>query len=176
MLSPNGDHTISVGNSWCVLTSEVFLGQRIHTLAQQWWVTKLLGYDYELVYKKGTENQVTDALSRQLKLADLVMISIPVFPFLSKIRVASVEDPEMRELMKKVKEEPSSYPELEVKDGLLLDQGRVRVPAKPKLQVTLIHPFHDTPLAGHEGTFRTYKRLTQNCVWVGAKKEVMSFV
>jgi hypothetical protein len=42
-----------------------FLEQRISSLLQQKWVTKMLGYDYEIIYKKGKENVVVDALSRK---------------------------------------------------------------------------------------------------------------
>jgi hypothetical protein len=44
-----------------------FLEQRISSPEQQKWVTKLFGYDYEIVYKKGKENVVVDALSRNMK-------------------------------------------------------------------------------------------------------------
>ena len=37
--------------------------QRIRTPEQQNWVAKLLGYDYEIVYRPGRENLVADALS-----------------------------------------------------------------------------------------------------------------
>jgi hypothetical protein len=42
---------------------EYFLKQRISSLEQQKWVTKLFGYDYEIIYKNGKENVVADALS-----------------------------------------------------------------------------------------------------------------
>jgi hypothetical protein len=42
-----------------------FLEQRISSLEQQKWVTKLFGYDYEIIYKKDKENVVDDALSRK---------------------------------------------------------------------------------------------------------------
>lgn len=35
------------------------------TLAQRRWITKLLGYNFLVEYKKGKENVVADALSRQ---------------------------------------------------------------------------------------------------------------
>jgi hypothetical protein len=42
-----------------------FLEQRISSPEQQKWVTKLFGYDYEIIYKKGKDNVVADALSRK---------------------------------------------------------------------------------------------------------------
>ena len=40
-----------------------FMEQRIRTSEQQNWVIKLLGYDYEIVYRPGRENLVADVLS-----------------------------------------------------------------------------------------------------------------
>jgi hypothetical protein len=42
-----------------------FLEQRISSQEQQKWVTKLFGYDYEIIYKKGKDNVVADALSQK---------------------------------------------------------------------------------------------------------------
>jgi hypothetical protein len=42
-----------------------FLEQHISSTEQQKWVTKLFGYDYEIIYKKGKENVVVDSLSRK---------------------------------------------------------------------------------------------------------------
>jgi hypothetical protein len=40
-----------------------FLEQRLSSLEQQKWATKLFGYYYEIIYKKGKDNVVADALS-----------------------------------------------------------------------------------------------------------------
>jgi hypothetical protein len=40
-----------------------FMEQRISSPEQQKWVTKLFEYDYEIIYKKGKDNVVSDSLS-----------------------------------------------------------------------------------------------------------------
>jgi hypothetical protein len=42
-----------------------FLEQRISSPEQQKWVTKLFGYDYGIIYKKGKDNVVANALSQK---------------------------------------------------------------------------------------------------------------
>jgi hypothetical protein len=47
------------------------LEQRITTPAQARWLSKILGYDYVIEYKKGTENQGVDSLSRVVEPLEL---------------------------------------------------------------------------------------------------------
>ena len=39
--------------------------QVVLTPKQQYYLSKLLGYDFEIIYRPGKHNQVADALSRQ---------------------------------------------------------------------------------------------------------------
>ena len=41
-----------------------FLEQRLSSSEEHKWVTMMLGYDYEIIYKKGKQNVVVDVLSR----------------------------------------------------------------------------------------------------------------
>jgi hypothetical protein len=56
-----------LGSKFIVRTNQksrkFLLDQTISTTAQQRWLVKLLGYDYEIEYKRGKENYVIDALS-----------------------------------------------------------------------------------------------------------------
>nr|GEX59720.1 putative mitochondrial protein [Tanacetum cinerariifolium] len=52
------------------------LNQKLTTPFQFKWLPKLLGYDYEIVYKKGSENVVADSLSRMDSSGELLQISV----------------------------------------------------------------------------------------------------
>nr|GEW16251.1 putative mitochondrial protein [Tanacetum cinerariifolium] len=52
------------------------LNQKLTTPFQFKWLPKLLGYDYEIVYKKGSENMVADALSRMDSSRELLQIFV----------------------------------------------------------------------------------------------------
>jgi hypothetical protein len=41
------------------------LEQQLSLEEQQKWITKMLGYDFEIIYKKGKHNIVADAFSRK---------------------------------------------------------------------------------------------------------------
>ena len=56
-----------------------FLEQRITTPQQQKWLVKLLGYNYYVDYRPGTQNSAPDALSRKTELLLLMGLSTPVF-------------------------------------------------------------------------------------------------
>jgi hypothetical protein len=42
-----------------------FLEKRLSSEEKEKWVTKMLGYDFEIIYKRGKHNVVADALSRK---------------------------------------------------------------------------------------------------------------
>ncbi|KAL3509689.1 hypothetical protein ACH5RR_029090 [Cinchona calisaya] len=54
------------------------LDERISTLLQQKWLTKLIGLDYEIQFRKGKENLVANVLSRRVdesKMTDRISIA-----------------------------------------------------------------------------------------------------
>lgn len=57
------------GNHFIIQTDhqsiKYFLKQKINTELQQKWLMKLMGFDYEIRYTKGSDNKVADALSRR---------------------------------------------------------------------------------------------------------------
>ena len=55
-----------------------FLEQRLSSEEQQTWVTKILGYDFEIIYKKGKLNVVADALSRKNEEVEALLCAISI--------------------------------------------------------------------------------------------------
>ena len=52
--------------------------QRLYSEEQQKWVTKMLGYDFEIIYKKGKQNVVVDALSRKDEDVEALLYAISI--------------------------------------------------------------------------------------------------
>nr|GEY53656.1 reverse transcriptase [Tanacetum cinerariifolium] len=87
------------------------------------WLPKLLGYDYEIVYKNGSENVVADALLRMDSSGELLQISI-----------SSV----------------SSGVWDKVKDSKTLKRkGKVVVGNDPELRKEIVQHFYDKAIGGH---------------------------
>jgi hypothetical protein len=77
-----------------------FLEQRISSRGKQKWVTKLFGYDYEIIYKKGKDNVVAYALSRKYEEeGSLFSLSFIVPYWLQAVRQEWLQDPKSSHLI-----------------------------------------------------------------------------
>ena len=55
-----------------------FLEQRLSSKEQLKWVTKMLGYEFEIVYKKGKKNIVAYALSKKDEVVEELLYAISI--------------------------------------------------------------------------------------------------
>jgi hypothetical protein len=76
-----------------------FMEQHISSQEKQKWVTKLFGYDYEIIYKKGKDNVVADALSQKYEdEGSLFSLSFIVPNWLQAVRQEWLQDPKSSHL------------------------------------------------------------------------------
>jgi hypothetical protein len=86
-----------------------FLERCISSQEQQKWVTKLFGYDYEIIYKKGKDNVVVDALSWKYEdEGSLFSLSFIVLDWLQDVRQEWVQDPKSSHLIQQLQNKASA--------------------------------------------------------------------
>jgi hypothetical protein len=80
-----------------------FMEQRISSQEQQKWVTKLFGYDYEIIYKKGKDNVVADELSQKYEdEGSLFSLSFIVPDWLQVVHQEWLQDPKSLHLIQQL--------------------------------------------------------------------------
>lgn len=151
-----------------------WLEQRIATPEQQKWVTKLLGYDYEITYKPGRDNNAADALSRVSGSPSLDSLFVSHTSLWDTIKTEAHTNPYMMQISSKAITNPGVL--YSWRNGLVCYKNRVVVPPHSPIIAQLLHEFHDSPNGGHSGVLRTYKRLTQQFYWPSMFHTVKTYV
>ena len=102
--------------------------QRLHTHWQQKVFAKLLGLQYKLVYKKGTENRVVDALSRKSSHDPECSAVTACSPkWIQEVLNGYHQDPHASSILTKLLLDEQAGPNFSIHQGLLKYKGRVWV-------------------------------------------------
>jgi hypothetical protein len=150
---------------------------RLHTEWQQRALTKLMGLQYSVQYKKGALNGAADALSRKLVDTSPVMMATTLKPvWLDRVAASYASDVQIQQLIQHLAVDSSADPPYSLTGGLLHWQGRLWVGPDKDLQRTIIQAFHDSPVGGHSGFLVTYRRLLSLFKWSGMKSAVREYV
>lgn len=136
------------------------LEQRITTTHQQKYIAKLFGYDFEISYKKGSENRAADALSR-LPMVDLVVLtfSTPVHSFMPEIQASWETDPELAAIIANLKVKGDVGGLYTWQGVVLRRKGKILTGKDAILRNKVIQLMHDTAQGGHSGALATAKRI-----------------
>jgi hypothetical protein len=140
-----------------------FLEQRISSPEQQKWVTKLFGYDYEIIYKKGKDNVVVDALSQKYEDdGSLFSLSFIVPDWLQAVRQEWLHDPKSSQLIQQLQSNAPASPGYSWLHDELRYKGCLYLSKQSKLKSTVLSELHATPTAGHSGFTKTYDRVKRS--------------
>jgi hypothetical protein len=135
------------------------LDQRLSTISQHHWISKLFGYDFRVEFRPGRSNIVADALSRQdgeepllsalfgAHAACFSAVSVPTFRLFDDLRREVDADPALRARRDAVAagDHGDSWC---VCKGLLLHKGHVFVPNSSPILDDVLQLAHT---GGHEG-------------------------
>lgn len=148
------------------------LDQRLSTIPQHHWVSKLFGFDFVVVFRPGKQNAAADALSRRAEGLSVNAISTPQFTVFEHIRAAVLDTPELVSLRDRILGGQADAGWSFV-DGLIIFKGRIFLPASSPLWPQLIAEVHN---AGHEGIQKTLHRLRASFYNPSLSKLVREFV
>ena len=147
--------------------------QRLHTLWQLKVFTKLLGLQYRIVYRKGSENKVADALSRRPHPdMEVSAISCCQPTWILSIIDAYQQDATAQQLLQRLSIAKDPDDLFTLHEGVIRHKGRIWLPANSGLQQQIITEMHATPLGGHSGIPITLRKLKQLFFWQGMAKSV----
>jgi len=148
------------------------LGQKISTPFQQFWLSKLMGFQYEIQYRRGVENIAADALSR-VQGAELLILAISSITsdILDHIKASYLLDNNIQHVLGQL-EKGHKVSHYSLQGGLLRKKGRLMVGPDMALRDQILQWVHDSPFGGHSGREATLKRLKSLFCWRGMTKAV----
>jgi hypothetical protein len=138
----------------------------------------MLGYDFEIIYKKGKQNVVADALSRKEEDTEglLCAISIPQSDWVEEARIEWKQDQKVCKIIQQLQEDPSALDKFVWKNDLLWYQDHLYLCKNSQLKQKVLLELHTSPIGGHSGFLKTYHRIKKDFFWEGLKTDVQNFV
>jgi len=151
--------------------------QRLHTHWQQKVFSKLLGLQYRVVYKKGSDNRVADALSRKSAHDSFCAALTSCTPqWIQEVVTGYQDDLHATSLLAKLMLDAQAVPDFTLHQGILKYKGRIWIGHNPLLQQKLLSACHSSALGGHSGVPVTYSRVKKLFAWKGLKASVTDYV
>ena len=157
--------------------SLTFLGeQQLHSELQKKAMAKMMGLQFQIVYKKGVENVVADALSRVSYLMALSQVSEVQPLWVQEVLNSYETDMEAQELKTQLLIQSPNEQGYSLHQGIIRRNGVIWIGDNSALRTKLITALHDSAVGGHSGVHATYHRVKKMFWWKGLKNDVTQFV
>ncbi|GMI70628.1 hypothetical protein HRI_000732100 [Hibiscus trionum] len=148
------------------------------TPAQQKWVAKMMGFDYEVCYRKGTHNIVADCLSRKPNEVGCLNMSVSsvTTDTLNRVAATWVQDGRLKKIIDELKRGTRRNDKYSWDGRKLKRKGKLVVRNDETLRREILNFFHISPAGGHSGAHVTSQRVANVFYWKGLKREVRNLV
>ena len=150
--------------------------QRMVSPNNQKWLSKLLGYDFEIECKPGFTNKVADALSRIPAQATLLALSTPQVLQLSELDKELASDPSLSQILATLYTGHPTKPGYSLVQGRLYYKNILVVPPQSNLISLILYDCHDSAIGGHSEVLKTLKCISAMFYWKGMKSDIQSYV
>jgi len=181
---------------------EYFMSNQKLNRRQARWALYLSRFDFILKHVPGQRMGKVDGLSRrpdwergverdnkeqmlvkrewlEARAAEVSEVVIDGVDILDRIRKSKAKDDEVVKAVEEMKRAGVKVlrdEEWREHEGLILKEGKVYVPKDEKLRAEVIRLYHDTPVGGHGGQWKTTELVTRNFWWPGVSREVKRYV
>jgi hypothetical protein len=125
--------------------------QRLHTPWQQKLLTKLLGLQYNVIYKKGLENNAADALFRCPSNDQLMSIYSTQPQWLQDIQDSYQSNPVAQQLLSQLAVSSSADPHYSLVNGIIKYNSRIWLGNNKTLHSMVFDALHNSALGGLSG-------------------------
>jgi hypothetical protein len=141
-----------------------------------------MGYDFIIEYKRGTENRVADALSRQFDPLTgspeltLSLISFPTPTWVEELKASYAQDQVAHSILLNFQQNQPGPKGFSVQRGLLLKKGQLWLVKNSPFQRQVLEFIDSNPTAGHSSFHKTLHRAKTNFIWQGMRQDIKTFV
>lgn len=169
-----------IGRKFVIRTDQLslkyLLEQRVIGNDYQKWVSKLMGFDFEIQYRTGASNRVADALSRKDPTVDCNSLNLGEWKNWDRLKEEIDHDEFLQRIRKDLEDNPKAHQGFNLFQGNILYKGRLVVPTTSSLRDEILREFHDSPMGGHAGEKKTYHRAAAELYWVGMRDDIVKYV
>ncbi|GJW85685.1 retrovirus-related pol polyprotein from transposon TNT 1-94 [Tanacetum coccineum] len=151
------------------------LAVRLTTPFQCKWLPKLLGYDYEIEYKKGADNAAADALSRiEIQGVLFSLLAGTSNELIDAVIATWSSNSSLQAIIKGLQDKTLVNSKYDWQNDHLRRKDKWVVGKDLELRKKLIDHFHSSAVGGYSGVQATTKRLTTYFYWKGKECLVSS--
>ena len=144
--------------------------QNLHSNIQRKAMNRLMGLQFRVVYKKGTDNTVADALSRVGHLLALQVVSTLQPIWIQELLNSYATDAAAQQLLTELAVHSPNNQGFTLDRGLIRFKGKLWVANNSAMQTKIIAAFHSSAIGGHSGVQATYHRVKRLFHWRGLKQ------
>lgn len=141
------------------------------------WSIYLQQFDFNIKYRKGSQNVLADALSRNPNEADLG----------ERLCTMGSQDTWYNDLLNRIQKNPIEYPDYQIKEDKIyyriyhrLDyastEARWKLCVPKEDREKILRENHDSPTAGHLGIAKTIARIAARYYWPGMNQDIAKYV
>ena len=119
----------------------------------------MLGYDFEIIHKKGKLNVVADALSRKDEEVEALLCAISIIQpdWIIEAREEWMNDEEVWTFI--LQQDPNTSDTFNWKNDSLWYTNRLYLCKNSRLKQNILLELHTSPSGGHSGFLKTYHKV-----------------